>query len=117
MGKKTENRKQKQRSVISSEVEINPQSGRYAHFCSCFKNQYRGRGRVRNVALLTHTVIVRHLASPQWQWQLHDLGGEKHILDRDPHGNGHGHVWVYARLCHIKRALQEPTAVREKLFR
>ena len=27
---------------------------------------------------------------------------------RNLHGNGHGHVQVYARLGHIKRTMQEP---------
>jgi hypothetical protein len=37
-----------------------------------------------------------------------DLGGEKAKSGHGAHGNGHGHVWVYARLRHIKGAMHVP---------
>ena len=40
-----------------------------------------------------------------------DLGGENISFlnpDHDAHGNGHGHVRVYARLGHVKRAMHGP---------
>ena len=39
---------------------------------------------------------------------LYDLGGEKHNPGHDPHSNGHGHVWIYAQLCNIERAMNGP---------
>ena len=33
---------------------------------------------------------------------------KKRITDHHAHGNGHGHLRVYARLRHMKRTMQEP---------
>ena len=38
------------------------------------------------------------------QWSLWDLGGKRKNLGHDPHGNGHGHVRVYAITREITRA-------------
>ena len=43
-----------------------------------------------------------------YQWPLCDLGGEKKNPGHPAHGNGHGHVRVYARLRHIEGAMHGP---------
>jgi hypothetical protein len=44
-----------------------------------------------------------------------DLGGDKKNPGHHAHGNGHGHVRVYAQLRHIKRTMHGPDFTKKNL--
>ena len=60
----------------------------------------------RQVPLLRGDILA--VSSQPLQIAQRDLGGGKKKPGHYAHGNGHGHVWVYARLRHIKRAMHGP---------